>query len=79
MGFFSKEKEEDKELDPYVEVSYGAFSFKGDVRMILPTMKEVKGCVMPLMEEGNRQAVAMGLVSPQINVKHGEGDNRGYD
>ena len=73
MNLFSKSKEKEEELDPFVEISYGAFHFKGDVRMLLPSMKEVKESVIPLMEDASRKA---GLFPNQ--VAHDENVEAGY-
>ena len=74
MGFFSKEKEE--VLDPWIDVTYGAFQFKGDWRLIRLVMKEIEEGVVPVMMKGNEEAAKLGLIAAQ---PQGEDDKRGYD
>jgi len=72
MNLFSKRKEE-RDFDPYVEIVYGQFSFKGDFALIEAVMSEVKENVVPVMEESSKNALKMGLIPMQgNNVAHGE-------
>jgi len=77
MNLFSKEKEEG--LDPWIDVTYGAFTYKGDWRLIRLVMKEIEDSVVPVMMKGNEEAAKLGLVPIQNNVKHGEDVERGYN
>lgn len=56
----------------YVEVVFGGFQYRGDIRLMEDTVGIISNVVMPVLSEGNKQAAEMGLI-PVVARDNGEG------